>query len=157
MVRGMTRVAVLLAVLAVAACGGGDDEPDEDPAAFATTLVERLDRGQAGLAWDALHPRHQEAVSRAQYVSCERQDPIDGDVTRIRVEDVREEPWQVPGEEGDTDSTAVTLELTLTMPDAEPDTFDLIVHLFPVDGRWTWVIGPGDFGRYADGACPEAD
>jgi hypothetical protein len=154
MVRSMTRAAVLLAVLALAAGCGGSDEPDEDPAAFATTLVERLDRGQTGLAWDALHPRHQEAVPRARYVSCERRDPIAGDVTRIQVADVHEEPWQVPGQDGDADSTAVTLQLTLTLPDAQPDTFDLTVHLFPVDGRWTWVIGPDDYERYEGGSCP---
>jgi hypothetical protein len=155
MVRSMIRAVVLLAVLALAACGG-DDAPDEDPAAFATTLVERLDRGQTGLAWDELHPRHQAAVPRAKYVSCERRDPIAGDVTRISVADVREEQWQVPGDEGDTDSTAVTLELTLAVPDADPETFDLTVHLFPVDGRWTWVIGPDDYERYAGGSCPPA-
>jgi hypothetical protein len=149
----MSRVAVLLAVLALAACGGAD-EPDEDPGAFATTLVERLDRGETGLAWDALHPSHQEAVPRARYISCERRDPIDGDVTRISVAGVREEPWLVPGHDGEDDSTAVTLRLTLAMQDAAPDTFDLTVHLFPVDGRWTWVIGPEDYERYAGGSCP---
>jgi hypothetical protein len=152
----MSRVALLLAVLALAACGGGDDEPEEDPGAFATTLVERLDRGQTALAWDELHPRHQEAVSRRRYVSCERRDPIAGDVTRIRVREIREEPWRVPGADGDADSTAVTLELTLAVPDADPESFDLTVHLFPVDGRWTWVIGPDDYARYVDGACPPA-
>ena len=151
----MSRAAVLLAVLALAACGG-DDEPDEDPAAFATTLVERLDRGQTGLAWDALHPRHQDAVPRARYISCERRDPIAGDVTGIRVSDVREEPWPVPGQDGSDDSTAVRLRLTLETPDSRPDVFVLTVHLFPVDGRWTWVIGPEDYGRYAAGACPAA-
>ncbi len=149
----MTRAAVLLAVLALAACGG-DDEPDEDPAAFARTLVQQLDRGQTGLAWDALHPSHQDAVSRARYISCEERDPIQGEVTGIRVANVREEPWPVPGEDDRDDSTAVTLELTLAVPDSEPQTFDLTVHLFAVDGRWRWVIGPDDYGRYADGACP---
>jgi hypothetical protein len=149
----MSRVAVLLAVLALAGCGG-DDEPEEDPGAFATTLVERLDRGESGLAWDALHPRHQEAVTRARYVSCERRDPIDGEVTDISVEGVREEPWPVPGQDREDDSTAVTLRLTLAAQDAAPGTFDLTVHLFPVDGRWTWVIGPEDYERYAGGACP---
>jgi hypothetical protein len=153
MVRSMSRVAVLLAVLALAACGG-DDGPEEDPGAFATTLVERLDRGESGLAWDGLHPSHQEAVSRDRYITCERRDPIDGEVTDIRVEDVREEPWSVPGQDGEDDSTAVTLRLTLAAQDAAPDSFDLTVHLFPVDGHWTWVIGPEDYERYAGGECP---
>ena len=140
-------------MLALGACGG-DDEPDEDPGAFAITLVERLDRGEAALAWDALHPSHQDAVTRDRYVACERQDPIEGEVTRIRVAEVREEPWPVPGQAEEADSTAVTLRLTLAAPDSEPETFDLTVHLFAVDGGWRWVIGPEDFERYAGGACP---
>jgi hypothetical protein len=153
-VRSVTRLAVLvLAAVALGGCGGSD-APDEDPGEFATTLVEELDHGRTAQAWDSLHPRHQEAVPRDRYVSCERRDPIDGDVTGVQVTSVHEEPWTIPGEDGDVDSTAVTLRLTLEMPDAQPDTFDLTVHLFPVDGRWTWVIGPADYRSYAGGSCP---
>jgi hypothetical protein len=58
-VRSVTRLAVLvLAAVALGGCGGSD-APDEDPGAFATTLVEQLDHGRTGQAWDSLHPRHQ--------------------------------------------------------------------------------------------------
>ncbi len=156
MVRSVRLAAVaLLAVLAVAGCGGSS-APDEDPAAFAVTLLRQLDRGQSGSAWDELHPLHQQAVTRARYVRCERTDPISGDVTSIDVVGVEQEPAMVPGRDGEETSTAVELRYRLKLPGTAAQTNDLTVHLFPVDGRWAWVIGPSDYAAYVAGRCPPA-
>jgi hypothetical protein len=142
-----------MSLLALAGCGG--EEPEEDPGAFATALVRQLDRGDSGAAWDALHPLHQDTITRTRYVSCERRDPIEGDVTRVQVTGVEDERWTIPGQDAETDSKAVSLRLTLETPGAAgPQPFDLTVHLFDVDGRWAWVIGPVDYESYVSGACP---
>lgn len=154
MVRGVTRAAALvLAVLALAGCGGSD-APGEDPGQFAVELLRQLDRGETGTAWEELHPLHQETVPRARYVRCERGDPIDGDVTSVDVLGVRDERARVPGRDADEASTAVELRYRLELPGRAAQENDLVVHLFAVDGRWAWVIGPGDYAAYAAGRCP---
>ena len=154
MVRSVrSAAAVLLAVSALAGCGGSGT-PDEDPGTFAVTLLRQLDRGQSGSAWDELHPLHQQAVARARYVRCERTDPISGDVTSIDVVGVKQEPALVPGRDGEETSTAVELRYRLKLPATAARSNDLVVHLFPVDGRWAWVIGSSDYAAYAAGRCP---
>jgi hypothetical protein len=156
MVRSVRLAAVaLLAVLALAGCGGSGT-PDEDPGTFAVTLLRQLDRGESGSAWDELHPLHQEAVTRDRYVRCEQTDPISGDVTSIDVVRVTKEPATVPGKDGEESSTAVELRYRLKLPGSTARSNDLVVHLFPVDGRWAWVIGPSDYAAYAAGRCPPA-
>jgi len=146
---------VLVLVAALGGCGG-DQGPDEDPGAFATTLVRQLDRGNTAAAWTELHPFHQAKVPQRRYVRCERQDPIEGDVTKIQVKDVRDEQWTIPGEDGQADSKAVTMQVTLALPQQQAQQFDLTVHLFDVDGTWRWVIGDVDYDAYAAGSCPSA-
>lgn len=139
-------------MLALAACGG--DDPG-DPGAFVTTLVGELGRGEAGKAWDRLHPLHRERVPRALYVRCEREDGFGGTVTKIDVLEVAEQAAVIPGRFGERDSTAVTVGITLDTPEAEePERFTLTAHVFESEGSWTWVIGPVDYAAYMTGVCP---
>jgi hypothetical protein len=147
-------VAGVVLVVALAGCGGGD-APAEDPGVFASTLVRQLDRGDTAAAWNELHPLHQAKVSQGRYVRCERNDPIDGEVTKIQVKDVRDEQWTIPGQDGQADSKAVTMQVTLALPQQQAQHFDLTVHLFDVDGGWRWVIGDVDYDSYAAGSCPD--
>jgi hypothetical protein len=153
LIRALRFAALLLLGFALVACGG-DGEPDEDPGAFATTLVRQLDRGDIGAAWEELHPLHQARIPRGRYVSCEQRDPIEGDVTGIQITDVRDEAWTIPGQDGQADSKAVTMQLTLSLPEQQAERFDLTVHLFDVDDTWRWVIGDVDYDAYAAGSCP---
>jgi hypothetical protein len=147
------RLALLVSLLALAGCGGGDDPGD--PAAFATTLVGELGRGEAGKAWELLHPLHRERVPRRLYVECEQDDGFGGAVTKVDVLEVKEEQATIPGEFGQHASTAVTLGITLDTPGgAAPERFPITAHLFESDGRWTWVIGGVDYAAYMTGVCP---
>jgi hypothetical protein len=147
------RLAPLLALLALAGCGGGDDPGD--PGAFVTTLIEDLGSGETGKAWDLLHPLHREKVPRARYIECESRDPFGGTVTKIDVLEVKKEPATIPGQFGQQPSTAVTVGVTLDVPQATaPEKFTLTAHVFEEDGAWAWVIGPVDYAAYMTGACP---
>jgi hypothetical protein len=157
------RLLALLAVaggLVCAGCGAGssaNDRPTADPGAFVRTLVRHLYRGETGAAWDDLHPFQQAKVSRERYIACERAAPLTGTVHRIDVVRVFAERATVPGKKGPEPSTAVTFRVLLSLPGidgAQPITHT--AHVFGVDGRWRWVIGPGDFPAYAAGTCPGA-
>ena len=149
----MRRAALLIASLALAGCGGAD-EP-ERPGAFVTTLIRDLGSGRTGKAWESLHPLHREQVPRARYVACERDDGFGGTVTKVDVLGVKEEPATIPGQFGQRPSTAVTVGVTLDVPEsAEPERFTLTAHVFDTDGEWSWVIGPVDYAAYMTGNCP---
>jgi hypothetical protein len=148
------RLALLFAALALAGCGGGADEPG-DPGTFVTTLIQDLGSGQTGKAWDLLHPLHREKVPRARYVECESRDPFGGTVTKVDVLEVKKEPATIPGQFGQRPSTAVTVGVTLDVPEAaQPEKFTLTAHVFEEDGEWAWVIGPVDYASYMKGSCP---
>lgn len=149
----MRRVALFLALLAFAGCGG-DDDPG-DPGTFVTTLIRDLGRGQTGKAWDLLHPLHRERVPRARYVECESRDGFGGRVTKVDVLEVKEEPATIPGQFVQQPSTAVTVGVTLDVPEATaPERFTVTAHVFETDGAWAWVIGPVDYAAYLVGSCP---
>ena len=153
-VRAVRRAALLIVLLALAGCGGGDDEP-EDAGGFVTTLIRDLGRGDTAKAWGSLHPLHRDRVPRARYVECESRDGFGGTVTKVDVLDVKDEPATIPGQFGEQPSTAVTVGVTLDVPASDdPERFTLTAHVFPVDGEWTWVIGPVDYAAYMTGNCP---
>ena len=144
----------LVVLLALAACGG-DDEPEQTPEAFVTTLIQRLGAGELAGVWEELHPAHQDAVPRALYVRCEKGDGFGGAVREVDVLEVKSEPATIPGRFGQVPSTAVTVGVTLDVPEAEePESFSLTAHVFRTDGRWAWVIGPVDYASYLAGRCP---
>jgi hypothetical protein len=154
MVRAVRRAALLIVLLALAGCGGGDDEP-EDAGGFVTTLIRDLGRGDTAKAWGSLHPLHRDRVPRARYVECESRDGFGGRVTKVDVLDVKEEPSTIPGQFGERPSTAVTVGVTLDVPDSDEDErFTLTAHVFDTDGEWSWVIGPVDYASYMTGVCP---
>jgi hypothetical protein len=145
----------VLVVVATAGCGGGG-RPEQDPGDFVHTLVSDLYAGDTGDAWDHLHPLHKAAVSRARYVQCERLEPLQGDVRKFEVVKVADEPSTIPGSADSVDGTAVTFRVMLALPGLSPQPVTHTAHVFPVDGQWTWVIGPDDFAAYAAGQCPSS-
>jgi len=153
-VRAVRRAILLLVVSLVLAGCGGDDEP-ENAGAFVTTLIRDLGSGKTAKAWESLHPLHREQVPLERYVECESQDGFGGAVTAVNVLDVENEPATIPGQFGKQPSTAVTVGVTLDVPESEePERFTLTAHVFDTDGEWSWVIGPVDYAAYMTGNCP---
>jgi hypothetical protein len=151
-VRIVRVTALLLAVVALAGCGG--DEPQK-PGDFVTTLIRDLGAGQTAKAWELLHPLHRAKIPRERYVECESKDGFGGKVTKVAVLAVKRQPATIPGQFGERPSTAVTVGVTLDVPESNvPERFTLTAHVFDVDGKWAWVVGPVDYAAYMTGNCP---
>lgn len=145
--------ALLLAAVALAGCGG--DEGAEQPGAFVRTLIRDLGAGRTAEAWVLLHPLHREKITRDLYVACESRDGFGGEVTKVDVLAVEEERATIPGQFGERPSTAVTVGVTVDVPESEePERFTLTAHVFDVDGKWAWIVGPVDYAAYMTGNCP---
>lgn len=151
-VRIVRVAALLLAVVALAGCGGDESQR---PGAFVTTLIQDLGAGETARAWELLHPLHQAKIPRRRYVECESKDGFGGDVTKVAVLAVKQQPATIPGQFGERPSTAVTVGVTLDVPQSNvPERFTLTAHVFDVDGKWAWVVGPVDYAAYMTGNCP---
>jgi hypothetical protein len=155
-VRIVRVAALLLAVIALAGCGGSDGP--EKPGAFVTALLQDLGAGETAKAWEQLHPLHQAKIPRDRYVECEGKDGFGGTVTKVNVLAVKKEPATIPGQFGERPSTAVTVGITLDVPESEePERLTLTAHIFDIDGKWAWVVGPVDYAAYMTGNCPSQE
>ena len=65
----------------------------------------------------------------------------------------REEDWQVPGDDGTRDSTAVTYRITVSLG-GDPERITGTGHLLAEDGAWRWILNDRDFKAYRAGRCP---
>ncbi|MDQ4029796.1 MAG: hypothetical protein M3168_02025 [Actinomycetota bacterium] len=143
----MRPLLALAGILLVAACGGGD--PEQPAGEFVDGLFTRIFAGHYASVWDDLYPPHQEGAPRARYVSCGREEPDIDESAVVRVLSVREEMWQVAGEEDSRESTAVTFRITVAGTGATSTG-----HLIAVDGSWRWILSPTDYEAFAAGECP---
>ena len=150
----MRILAVLAASAAVAAAGcGGSDPPDQQPVEFLEALLGQLYRGEHGAAWDSLYDAHQHVVTRQRYVACERNAPaFPGRFDGVEVLRTREEDWQVPGDDGKRESTAVTYRITVSLG-GDPERITGTGHLLAQHGAWRWILNDRDFKAYQAGRC----
>jgi len=149
-------LAVLAASAAVAAsgCGGGSDTPEEQPVEFLEALFGQLYRGEHGAAWESLYGAHQNVVTRQRYVACEANAPaFPGQFDGVEVLRTREEDWQVPGDDGKRESTAVTYRITVSLG-GDPERITGTGHLLAEHGAWRWILNDRDFKAYRAGRCP---
>ena len=135
------------ALLAGAACGGGDDSPSQETASDAIVRqLQLLSDGDAGALWDELHPAQQAFVPRDLYIRCADEQSIElSDIKALRE---RAEPsLAIAGTNLTVPATAVTVEFTFAGT-KQTETF----HEVDVDGRWRWVLS--DPEPYVRGECP---
>lgn len=151
----MRVLAVLAASAAVAAAGcGGSNTPEQQPVEFLEALFGQLYRGEHAAAWESLYGAHQHVVTRRRYVTCERNAPdFPGQFEGVEVLRTREEDWQVPGDDGKRESTAVTYRITVSLG-GDPERITGTGHLLAEDGAWRWILNDRDFKAYQAGRCP---
>ena len=144
-------LAVLLAAVALAGCGG-DVDPAATPAGRAQiTYLDDLYNGSFAEAYAALHPVHKQIVSRSLFTDCAARTIAVGQLDSIEVLDVSDDPVQISGA-GEQEAKVVRGRLTST--DGETD--DFANHEVKVGDRWYWVLNDSAIRAYQAGRCPGA-
>lgn len=147
------------AMLAAAGCGGASSSgrPDQTPGLFMTSLIREKATGQYELAWESLHPFHQQVAPERIYVHCENQTVFPGRLMKVDVLKVIDEPVKIAGQRESVPSKAVTLRVAVNSPGIpKPVVVKDTYHAVAVDGHWTWILTEDNFAEYKAGHCPGA-
>ncbi len=141
----------LLALLAVAGCGGEEDPAATPAGAAQVRLNENLYDGRFEQAYADLLPAHQRIVSLARFIRCAKRASFVsvGDLQSIEVLDVFDEAVRIPGLRV---RKAKAVRVRITSFSGETDTF--VNHEVKVGGRWHWVLSDAAIQAYRSGACP---
>ena len=149
-------LAVAIAAVTAAGCGGGEDAgPDENAGDFMTRLVYSIGGNRYGEAWASLHPTHQRVASRGEYIACEEQNPVVGRVSEVAVLSVSDADVRVAGEEQPAPGKAVLLRVSVRVPEvAEPDRVTQTFHTVAVAKEWRWILNATRYDAYRANRCP---
>lgn len=112
-------------------------------------MLDNLYSGRYDLAWDDLHPKHQQIAPRSRFVRCSAQVAPSGDLESIEVLDVFDDEAVIPGIE-DGETKAVRVRVNSLQGDS--DTF--VNHQVEVGETWRWVLNATAFQAYEMGRCP---
>jgi hypothetical protein len=152
---------VCVAILVVAGCGGGSTSssaPPQGPGLFMSSLIREKATGQYDLAWQSLHPSHQEVAPEKVYIRCENLTVFPGHLVKVSVVQVRDDPVLIAGEKKSVPAKAVTLKVAVNSPGIpRPVVVRDTYHAVEVDGHWTWILTEDNFAEYKAGKCPGTD
>lgn len=150
----MTRVALLLLVGAlVAGCGATKNaQPKDDPAAFATKVVDLIVHNKYSAAWDDLHSVDKQVAPSSEYVSCEIRNPVIAVPRTVKVLGVKDESVGI-GDGTFVDSKAVAVRLGFAGSFKVTHT----VHVVADHGKWTWILPAWRYRDYKGDTCPSDD
>jgi hypothetical protein len=143
------RLALLLAAVAVAGCGGSSAQPKDDPGAFAVKVIDQIVHNRYEIAWDDLHPVDQKVAPAAEYVQCERRSPVLAAPLTTKVVSIGNESIGL-GDGSFVQSKAVHVRLGFA------GGFNLVhtVHIVAAHGKWTWILPAYRFRDYRADKCP---
>ena len=135
---------VLCSALVAAGCGSSAGKT-ESADAFMRRITTEFSRGQAGRLYDTLVPAEQRVVTRAKYLTCQRNGGF-----RMRSFKVLESYGEKVDVEGTEEpSTAVTVQVT-----SDDGVTTATMHAIKIGGSWHWMLQPADLAAYAAGRCP---
>jgi hypothetical protein len=142
-------LAVLLAAVALAGCGGDVDPATTQAGRAQIEYLEDLYGGRFGEAYATLHPVHQQIVSRTHFSDCAASTIPSDQLDSIEVLDVFDDPVEISSN-GEQRAKAVRVRLTST--DGKSVTF--VNHELEVGGKWYWVLNDSAIKAYQAGRCP---
>ena len=138
-----------LLALACAACGGDEDLASSGAGEAQVEVLDNLYGGRYELAWEDLHPTHQQIAPRGRFVRCSAQVASTGDLESIEVLDVFDDEAVIPGiEEGEAKGVRVRVNSL----EGDSDTF--VNHEVKVGEKWRWVLNADAVRAYRQNRCP---
>ena len=144
----MRAAATLVALLALAGCGGSS-QPKDDPAKFAVAVVDQITHNRYSQVWDDLHPKDQAVAPFAEYVQCETRNPVITAPRSVKVKSVVDESV-VLGDGSIVKSKAVDVRLGFTGGFHVTHT----VHVVASHGKWKYILPSWRFRDYKADKCP---
>jgi hypothetical protein len=146
----VSALTVVLLLSLVAGCALSEDEQDHEAGAAVKNVLEHEYVGDYGAAWDALHPRHQRLVTRAEYDECRRGIDVAGTLETVLILDVRDEPLTVYGLRPRTPSKEVDVRVA-----TDETEYTASYHVVRVRGEWRWVLSDSAARGFARTDCPD--
>ena len=144
----MRRLVALAAVLALAGCGGSS-RPKDDPAKFATQLLDLIVHNKYSTAWGDLHSKDKQVAPFAEYVHCEQSSPVIAVPTSVKVQSVNDESVAI-GDGTFVESKAVDVNLGFKGGFSVEHT----IHVVAEDGKWQWILPSRRYRDYKLDSCP---
>ena len=144
----MRLAPVLLAVLALAGCGGSS-QPKDDPAKFAVSVIDQIVHNRYSQVWDDLHPTDQAVAPLAEYVQCETRNPVITVPRSVKVKSVNDESVGL-GDGTFVKSKAVDVKLGFAGGFHVTHT----VHVVASHGKWKYILPSWRFRDYKADKCP---
>jgi len=145
----VNRLVLLVAVAAVAGCGGSNAQPQDDPGVFAVKVVDQITHNRYTTAWGDLHPTDQKVAPSSEYVGRETRNPVIAVPRTMKVLGVRAESIGI-GDGTFVDSKAVAVRLGFAGNFKVTHT----VHVVANDGKWTWILPAWRYRDYKSDTCP---
>ena len=146
----LARILLAVTLTALAAgCALTEDSEDHEAGAAVKTVLEREYFGDYGGAWDLLHPRHQQLVTRQEYHECRRTIDVQGTIDSVVVLDVQDRPLTVYGLPPRT--AAKRVEVRVVTDETE---YTATYHVVDVEQQWRWVLTDKAARGFERRACP---
>jgi hypothetical protein len=137
----------------VAGARASPARPSSSPAAFALTVVRFVVANDYADAWRTLVRTEKASIPRALYVACERQTPIPGHLSRVRVMHLQQTSLAVPGRSRPALGYTVTVRTTIAVPGGDSITTQMTIPVVPDAGGYAWILRAERFAAYRRGHC----
>jgi hypothetical protein len=146
----LSRILLVIALAALAAgCALTEDSEDHEAGTAVKTLLEQEYFGDYGGAWDRLHPRHQQLVTRQEYDECRRGIDVQGTIESVVVLDVEDAPLTVYGLPPRTPAKKVRVRVV-----TDETEYTASYHVVRVDDQWRWVLTDEAARGFERSDCP---
>ena len=126
-------------------------DPASTPAGRAQVeLLDDLYNGRFGVAYDDLHPTHQNLVPRALFIRCARETIPVGQLDSIEILEVFDDETRAPLFGGEPTKG---VRIRLTFADGQ-STEPFVNHEVKEGDRWHWMLSQKAIDTYQAGRCP---
>jgi hypothetical protein len=132
-------------------------EPVQD---FVLRVNDYINKGQWGRAWALLHPAQRKLLSANDLADCMEGASVAanfGSEAKLQIEEIYDEPWEIPGTKVTEPSKAITLKAVMNYEEGgekiETELGQFTQHAFRVGDHWTWIVSQEVTDLLQDDLC----